>query len=70
MAKKSYWNIIYPSTAHKIDGYMDSRIIPTSVRYIISTYKGKKKIIQGGDILRLLRKKNPEEKCLNNYVNK
>ena len=32
-------NISYPSTINKIDGYLDLRTSPTSVRYIISTEK-------------------------------
>ena len=32
-------NISYPSTVNKIVGYLDARISPTSVRYIISIYK-------------------------------
>ena len=35
-SKKVIVNISYPSTVNKIDGYLDSRISPTSVKYIIS----------------------------------
>ena len=48
---------------------MDARIIPISIRYIISRDKEKKKDNSRGDILRLLRKNNLEGKWLKNYVN-
>ena len=60
-------NIIYPSTINKIGGYLDTRIIPTSVRYIIpidkeiNNKRNKINISQGGDIIRRLRKNNLEE---------
>ena len=53
-------NISYPITVNKIDGYLDARIIPAYVIYIISikkllnNKKMKTKSIQGGDIIRIL----------------
>ena len=57
-------NIIHPSTVNKIDRYPDARIRYTSVWYFISIDKNlnnenrKIKIIQGGDINRILRSNN------------
>ena len=38
-SKKIPVSISYPSTANPFDGYMDARVSPTSVWYIISRYK-------------------------------
>ena len=63
MVQKVPINIIYPITVNNIDGNLDARIIPTSIRYIVSrddTFNKKsiRKRSQGGGIIRLLRKKN------------
>ena len=56
-------NISYPSTINNIDEYLDARISPTPVGYIISRYKkldnkkNKTNRSQGCDIQRLLLKK-------------
>ena len=61
--KEFHVNISYPSIVNQIDGYLDSRISPNSVIYIMKGYKQiyhkkkKTKIIQGGDIHRLLQNK-------------
>ena len=59
-SKEVIVNISYPSTFNKMYRYLDASISPTSVRCIISRYKGiynknnTINISEGGDILRLL----------------
>ena len=63
-SKEVHANISYPSTVNLIYGYLDARISPTSVKYIILRDKQlnkkekKRRRIQGGVILRLLQKNN------------
>ena len=68
-------NISYPRSVDQIDEYLDASIIPTSVRFIISrdkeinNKKKNKSKVQGGDIIRILRKNNLDGKWLTICVN-
>ena len=68
-------NISYPRSVDQIDEYLDASISPTSVRFIISrdkeinNKKKKKSKVQGGEIIRILRKNNQEGKWLTICVN-
>ena len=75
LSKEVPLNISYPSTVNQIYGYLDTRISPTSVGNIISRDKklnNKNNTIirsKGGDIVRILIKKNIEGKWLTIDVN-
>ena len=74
-SKEVLVNISYLIAVNKFYGFLDARIGPKSVGYIISIYKeinikiNKRERSQGDDIIRLLRKKNLEGKWLTIYVN-
>ena len=68
-------NTSYPTTVNQIDGYLDASISPSFFNIYHhngQTNKFKSKKInksKGGDIHRLLQKKNLQEKCATIYGN-